>query len=62
MFYNTEDTVNKIFLSVKLRILVFTFVLGAQKNRLDETLFLSTHKPMFWLMNKRMDFQLHTLT
>ena len=39
--------INTIFLSVKLFIFpypsVLTYVLGAQKNRLIETVFLSTH-------------------
>ena len=43
----THRAKNKQFLSVKLRIipypLVLTFVLGAQKNRLIETILLITH-------------------
>ena len=36
-----------------------TYVLGAQKNRLIETVLLSTHN-MFWLINKKINFQLPT--
>ena len=41
------------YLSVK------TSVLGAYKNRLVETVLLSTHN-MFWLRNKKNNFLLHT--
>ena len=40
---------------------ILTYVLGAQKIRLNETVLLSTHN-MFWLRNKRTHFQLRTLT
>ena len=35
--------------------LILTYVLGAQKNRLIETVLLSTHN-MFWLRNKKNNF------
>ena len=38
-----------------------SYVLGAQKNRLIEMSFLSTHN-MFWLRNKENNFLVHTLT
>ena len=51
-------------LSIKLSIFsypsVLTYVLGANKNRLIETVLLSTHN-MFWLRNKKISFLLHTL-
>ena len=34
---------------------------GAQKNRLIETVLLSTHNIMFWLRNKKNNFLLRTL-
>ena len=39
----------------------FKHVLGAQKNRLIETVLLSTHNICFWLRNKKNSFQLPTL-
>ena len=49
MGYNAGDI--KIILSVKLGIFsytsVITYVLGAQKNRLNETVLLSTHNICF---------------
>ena len=39
---------------------VLTYVLGAQKNRLIETVLLSTHN-IFWLRNKKINFLVGTL-
>ena len=54
---------NKDF-RVKLEIFsypsVLTCVLGAQRNRLIETVLLSTHN-MFWLINRKIKFPLRTL-
>ena len=40
--------------------IILAYVLGAQKNRLIETVLLSTHN-MFWMRNKKNIFLLHTL-
>ena len=47
----------------KIAIIFLSCVLGAQKYRLIETVLLSTHNNlhMFWLRNKKNNFQLHTL-
>ena len=51
-------------MSVKLLFLTYplikTCVLGAQKNRLIETVLLSTRN-MFWMRNKDNSFPIHTL-
>ena len=44
-----------IFLPISLNV-----CLGAQKNRLIETVLLSTHN-MFWLRNKKINFLVDTL-
>ena len=53
------------FLIAKLLILsypsVLTYVWGAQKNRLIETVLLSTHNICFRLRNKKNNFMVHTL-
>ena len=39
----------------------FQHILCAQKNRLIETVLLSTHNIMFWFRNKEISFLLHIL-
>ena len=40
---------------------ILSYVLGAQKNRLIETVLLSTHIIMFWMRNKKINFFVCTL-
>ena len=41
--------------------IILAYVLCAQRNRLIETVLLSTHNKMFWFRNKKIIFLLHTL-
>ena len=41
--------------------IILAYILGAQKNHLNETVLLSNPQHMFWLRNKKIIFLLRTL-
>ena len=59
------DQLSNLSLKLRLSLSVQTLVLGAKKNRIIETVVLSTHQiffeNIFWLRNRKNNFLLRTL-